>query len=110
MSPSKPRSFARWSRVSGMSSTMRTLIWSAIVLVLVVMRWWPARDRWIAGGQWLAADPDRAGPLGAHQEVRWEDAVLLDENLEDHAVGLLERRNDGACPRNRRPARVDRDV
>jgi hypothetical protein len=30
MSPSKPRSFERWSRVSGMSSTIRTRIWSAI--------------------------------------------------------------------------------
>ena len=30
MSGSKPNSFARWSRVSGMSSTMRTLIRSAM--------------------------------------------------------------------------------
>ena len=30
MSPSKPSSFVRWSRVSGMSSTIRTRIWSAI--------------------------------------------------------------------------------
>ncbi len=30
MSLSKPSSFVRWSRVSGMSSTMRTRIWSAI--------------------------------------------------------------------------------
>jgi len=29
-SPSRPRSFERWSRVSGMSSTIRTRIWSAI--------------------------------------------------------------------------------
>jgi hypothetical protein len=30
MSPSKPSSFERWSRVSGISSTIRTRIWSAI--------------------------------------------------------------------------------
>src|SRR6266508_5124460 len=93
-----------------MSSTMRTLIWSAIVLVLVVRRWWPTRDRWIAGCQWLVADPDRAGPLGADQEVRRKDAVLVDEDLEDHAIGLFEGRHERARTGDRDPAGVDRDV
>jgi hypothetical protein len=41
MSVSKPSSFVRWSRVSGMSSTMRTRIWSGIdgLVVLPVLRW-----------------------------------------------------------------------
>ena len=38
MSLSKPSSFARWSRVSGMSSTMRTRIWSAIESLVAFVR------------------------------------------------------------------------
>ncbi len=60
MSLSKPSSFVRWSRVSGMSSTMRTRIWSAIRWVwlsfLVVVDAWSME----ACGLW-APDGDGRG-------------------------------------------------
>src|SRR3990172_7931318 len=66
-SASKPSSFERWSRVSGMSSTIRTLMRSAIVPL----------------GSLLRRRQDGLDELGR------QDPVLVDEGLEDHAVGDL---------------------
>src|SRR5689334_19831890 len=93
MSLSKPRSLVRWSRVSGMSSTIRTRIWSAI------RQWVRWSRRWfVDGGSFgsMARSVRRArdrrsvapvAPLGQVVVARATGAVSR--------LGLCLRREDG---------------
>src|SRR5664280_1913131 len=93
-----------------MSSTIRTRIWSAMVLV--------RGDGVGSAGLWTGAGRlrGRSRPTGLLlvQEVRRKDAVLVDERLEDHAIGLVVRWHDAdGVPirvQDRVPLRVHLDV
>src|SRR4051812_49218026 len=110
MSLSKPRSFVRWSRVSGMSSTTRTRIWSAISLRLVLDAWLfdgsdlmgnrdgrRTRVRCARRPRVLVARPRRRpgglGPLAGRRRdgldhLGRQDAVVVDEHLQSDTSGL----------------------
>src|SRR5262245_27117197 len=129
MSLSKPRSLVRWSRVSGMSSTIRTRIWSAI---RQWVRWSRSRGGWGrcpgaldgrgTGGptrpsRWLGdGRPGRPGgglsarraPLSrkdALDELRDRDPEVVDELLQRCAL-----RRVGWGQGDRARDRVDREV
>src|SRR5665811_1542532 len=82
-----------------MSSTMRTWIWSAMILVCGAMV--AGRPASAEGAGRLQA-PIATDGLLLVEEVRRKDKVLIDERLEDDPVGLLQRRHDD----DRVPARV----
>src|SRR5439155_4196206 len=83
MSVSNPSSFVRWSRVSGMSSTIRTRIWSAIRSVgpigldaaMVVEAWSP--ENWTGAGPVVR----RARRAGLGEEVAPGDRWLASDYL-----------------------------
>src|SRR6185369_17484773 len=75
---SKPSSFDRWSRVSGMSSTIRTLMRSLIGAVM--LSWSGGRRR-----RPLLLERSRDRDL---DDLRREDAVVVDQALQDDALGL----------------------
>src|SRR5450756_833410 len=82
-----------------MSSTMRTRIWSAMILVCGAMVAGRPASAAGAGRLQVLVAPDR---LLRGEEGRRKDQVLVDEGLEDDAVRLLQRRHDD----DRVPARV----
>src|SRR5258705_6737789 len=90
---SKPSSFDRWSRVSGMSSTIRTLMRSVIGARLSLSGWTTGR-----GGRLLLLQRGRDRDL---DDLRRQDAVLVHEGLQDHAgdvdslSGVRQRAQDG---------------
>src|SRR4051812_4168776 len=122
MSLSKPRSFVRWSRVSGMSSTTRTRIWSAISLRLILDAW---AVRWVGSAGNRDGRRTRVrcarrprvlvprrrqpsgglGPLAGRRrdgldDLGWQDAVVVDEHLESDTSGLsIDRRKWSAGDR-----------
>src|SRR5450759_5114933 len=81
-----------------MSSTMRTWIWSAMILVCGAMVAGRPASAAGAGRLQVLVAPDRL----LRGEERRKDKVLVDESLEDDAVRLLQRRHDD----DRVPARV----